>query len=87
MKNKDTIELDLPLAVFEERIKRLIAQGDGLLSQELVRQWTHVIRIWTLAPIGADASKLTNVDDHIEQPLIQYRGVHQFLVKYLQHDE
>ncbi len=87
MTDKNTIELDLTLAFFEERIKRLIAQGDGSLSQELIRQWTHVVRIWTLAPIGTDASKLTNVDDHIEQPLIQYRGVHQFIVKYLQRDE
>lgn len=87
MTDENTIELTLPLAVFEERIKRLIAQGDGLLSRELIRQWTHVVRIWTSAPAGTDISKLTNVDDHIEQPLIPYRGVHKFIVTYLQRDE
>jgi len=67
----------------EERIKSLLVQGDGFLSQELIRQWSHIVRVWTSAPAGTDVSELVDIEASLKQPFRYNPSIRQFIVRYL----
>jgi hypothetical protein len=77
------VRIDLPLAMVEGRIKGLLEQGDGFLSQELTRQWAHIVSVWTSAPASTNVSELVDIEASLKQPLRYNPNIRQFIVQYL----